>query len=380
MLKKTPKQAELCLKKNMLKKITIALSAILIVYTGNGQVGSLIKNKIKETAQTGTIANPAQKMRVVTLEEVEANIYAEEDRFVKTENADIIFKGTYKQPFEDRIGFSGFYYLNSYAMLLPSSHFSSDTAKAFSGFSMEYMPDAHTMNIHWSKDQVNNGVILEQYTKSADKGNIMFQLGMLGGPQEYFNVECLLLEPGVILIGAYVYHKNDEVGHQWMNDIEPKGFVIAAKDTAKFKEYESRPEYTSKVVFEKFDALRRVWLEGEIEDAKPLPAQGMTNPTLKKEALQLITQTAKAYQWKESIEYAYITSNEWDVEVSVVSGKPIKRSLKCIVVMKTPNGNFKREGFYIGQKYTGSGYGSTYMLYNDQRIYYVNPKEAYKYK
>lgn len=48
--------------------------------------------------------------------------------------------------------------------------------------------------------------------------------------------------------------------------------------------------------------------------------------------------------------------------------------------MKTPDGNYKREGFFIAQKYNGSGYGKSYMLMNDQRIYYVKKEEAFKYK
>ena len=165
-----------------------------------------------------------------------------------------------------------------------------------------------------------------------------------------------------------------------MNDAQPQSFVIAAKDTSKFKEYQNEPEYTSKVVFEKFDALRRVWKEKEIKEARPLPAEGMTDAKLKSESFALIKKTAEAYQWKETVQYSYITSTDWETRVSLLTGKPLTRSIKCIVVMKTPDGNYKREGFYIGQKYTGTGWGSTHMLYNDQLIYYVNPADAMKYK
>lgn len=380
----------------------IIATTLFMASASYGQLNRSLKNKVKskvnstlnkseESTDTssnsekseGLFSSPQKDhggMRTITEEELNENPYLDEDRLFVTPDGQIIVKKLYRQEASDKIDFSGVYYLNTLGLVLPSSHFSSDTAKAFTGFTIDYSPEDYTMNIYWEKDRVNNAVILEQYQKSADKGNVMFQMGMLGGPESFYNAECVLLEPGVFLIGANVYHKNDEVGHQWMNDAQPQSFIIAAKDTSKFRDYNSNPEYTSKVVFERFDALRRVWLQGEIEDAKPLPTEGMKDAKLKAEALSFIKKTAEAYGWKETVEYAYITANDWEVRMSALTGKPLTRSLKCIVVMKTPDGNFKREGFYIGQKYTGSSYGSTYMLYNDQRIYYVNPKEAYKYK
>ncbi len=380
----------------------ILVTSLFLSGISYGQLNRSLKNKVKSkvnaslnksedksedspssepsSAVFSTSKNDNGEIRTITEQELNENPYLDEDRLFVTPDGQIIVKKLYRQEASDRIDFSGVYYLNTLGLVMPSSHFSSDTIKAFTGFTIDYSPDEYTMNIYWEKDRVNNAVILDRYQKSADKGNVMFQMGMLGGPESFYNAECVLLEPGVFLIGANVYHKNDEVGHQWMNDVQPQSFVIASKDTSKFRDYNSNPEYTSKVVFERFDALRRVWKQGEIEDAKPLPAEGMKDAKLKAEALSFIKKTADAYGWKETVEYAYITSTDWDVRMSALTGKPLTRSLKCIVVMKTPDGNYKREGFYIGQKYTGSAFGSTYMLYNDQRIYYVNPKEAFKYK
>ena len=79
--------------------------------------------------------------------------------------------------------------------------------------------------------------------------------------------------------------------------------------------------------------------------------------------------------------YAYVTSTDWEIKKHPFTGATLKRVAKAIVVMKTPQGNYKREGFYIAQDYVGEGnFGKTYMLYNDQRIYYVNPTDAMKYK
>jgi len=349
--------------------------------TSNGSTSESKESKPKSSGGfLSSVTENQDGMPRVSEEELNQNPYSDEDRLFVTDQGQMIIKGNYRKEAVDPIDFSGFYYLNTYGLVLPANHFSSDTTKAYGGFTVEYSPENYNMNIYWEEQKVNNAVILEQYQKSADKGNLMFQMGMLGGPESFFNANCLLLEPGVFLIGANVYHKNDEEGHYWMNNIEPKGFIIAAKDTTKFKDYQSNVQHTSKVVFEKFDALRRVWKQGEIEDARPLPSEGMQNSKLKGEALALIKKTANAYGWKETVEYAYITSSDWDTRVSALTGKLLTRSLKCIVVMKTPDGNYKREGFYIGQKHNGSAWGNTYMLYNDQLIYYVNPKDAFKYK
>lgn len=372
----------------MKKSIFIVGLSFAFVSLSHAQIKSKLKSKVKEKIQNseGNASNRSvatsvrTKSSTYTVEELDANPYVDYDRVLVTENTPIIFKGVYQNNFEDDINFSGFYYLNSMAIVSPSNHFSSDTTKAYAGFSINYAQDEHTMQVYWEESDSNYAMVPERYHSSADKGNVMFQMGMTGGPESYYNAQCLLLEPGVIVIGASVYHKNDEEGHAWMNNITPEFFVIAAKDTAKFKDYQSNVEHTSKVVFEKFDALRRVWKQGEIEDARPLPSEGMQNSKLKSEALALIKKTANAYGWKETVEYAYITSTEWDTRVSALTGKLLTRSLKCIVVMKTPDGNYKREGFYIGQKHNGSSWGNSYMLYNDQFIYYVNPKDVMKYK
>ncbi|WP_066759439.1 hypothetical protein [Crocinitomix algicola] len=367
----------------MYKKTFTIFAVIVVSATSFGQLGNL-KNQLKEKSSTVLKtdgSSTSKKPKIITPEEYAKEVYSFEDRILKVDNNQAIIKGLYKKDFEDRVGLSGFYYLNTVFSKTPSSHFSSDTTKMYSGFSINYSPDTYDMQVHFSSEDSNYAVILKEYQKSADKGNMNFQFGIQGGPQEIFNAKCLVLEPGVILFGAYVYHKNDEVGHQWMNDYEPEAFYIAAKDTSKFKEYQANPEYTSQVVFEKFDRLRETKLGQDIAEAKPLPKEGMTNSKLKAEALSLIKKTADAYQWKEEVEYAYIVSTDWEIKRYPITGIPMKRIVKAIVVMKTPKGNYKREGFYIAQDYLENNtYGNTYMLYNDQRIYYVNPNDAFTYK
>lgn len=362
-----------------MNKLTLIIALLCLGNSTMAQLGVL--NKMKNKIESSKASVKSTSMPVIGEKELDEQTYADHDRLFVAENGQMIIKGVHTADYTDDINFSGNYYINTFAIEAPANQFSKDTAKAYLGFAIEYDQEKHTMQIHWDEGNSNYAMVPDRYKSSADKGNVMFQMGMTGGPSSWYNAECLLLEPGVILIGANVYHKNDEIGHQWMNNITPESFIIAAKDTTKFKEYEKNVEYTSKVVFEKFDALRAMWKNDEIKDAKPLPAEGMKNAALKSDALALIQRTAKGYKWKEEVIYAYVTSTDWEIKKHPFTGATLKRVAKAIVVMKTPQGNYKREGFYIAQDYVGGGnFGKTYMLYNDQRIYYVNPNDAMKYK
>lgn len=365
-------------------KLTLTALLTVLAFSTSAQLGKMVKNKVKEKVQE-TVTESTGVSTTETSEEVESP-----EEISDLEEGDIITYNGVKfkmasspkdYNFSDDLGISGYYHFSQYVLRTPSSHFDSDPGTIFEGMNINYNPKDYSLQAHFSKEDSNYAVIPEYHRKSADKGNLLFQFGMQGGPQGFFNVEAIILEPGVILFGANVYHKNDEVGHQWMNNITPEIFFIAAKDTSKIKNYEKNPEYTSKIVFEKFDALKRVSEAQEIEEAKPLPTEGMKDAQLKGEAKNLITKTALAYGWKETVQYAYVNSTDWEIEHHPLTGIPLKRVAKCIVVMKTPDGNYKREGFYIAQDYAGGGnYAGTYMLYNDQRIYYVKPAEAFKYQ
>ncbi|MDV7187892.1 hypothetical protein R3X25_11425 [Lutibacter sp. TH_r2] len=160
--------------------------------------------------------------------------------------------------FLDTKELSGYYHLSKYFVRNPSSHFDSNPGDIYEGFSIEYNPATYELTAYFSPNQKRYGVVPEHYRKSADKGNIQFQFGMGGGP-EWTNTNVLLLEPGVLLIGAEVYHKNNNEGHKWMNNTQPKEFVIAAKDPEKIKKYYKNIALTEQVTFGKFDELRKDW-------------------------------------------------------------------------------------------------------------------------
>lgn len=266
----------------------------------------------------------------------------------------------YDGRFADTKGLSGYYHLSQYFVRGPSSHFDNKPGDIYEGFSINYDPSTYELSAYFSADQVRYGVVPEQYQKSADKGNIQFQFGMGGGP-EWTNANVLLLEPGVLLIGAEVYHKNETIGHQWMNNAEPKEFVIAAKDPEKIKKYYKSPELTSSVVFSKFDGLRKDAMGAEM-DKVFMPAKGSfdSNPRLKAIAVKGLD----AYYGKTSMQNTmqYLTSNKWSTVKHKVTGVPLYQWAVGAVIQQNSDGECMLQQFIIRQDYTGGGgYGTPYF-------------------
>lgn len=266
----------------------------------------------------------------------------------------------YDGGFSDKMELSGYYHLSQYFVRNPTNHFDRDPGDIYEGFSIEYDPTSYQLNAYFSPNQKRYGVVLEQYKKSADKGNIQFQFGMGGGP-EWTNTNVLLLEPGVLLIGAAVYHKNDNVGHKWMNNAQPKQFVIAAKDPEKIKKYYKNPEVTSQTTFAKFDDLRKDWLGAKLNSVT-MPAKGSfdKNSAIKRAAVSGLNK----YYGKMSMQniYQYMTSNRWSTVKHRVTGVPLYQWAVGAVVQKNTGGKCMLQQFIVRKDYTGGGkYGSPFF-------------------
>jgi len=275
-------------------------------------------------------------------------------------NTKFIKMPAYDGGFTDLKGLSGYYHLSQYFVRNPSNHFDSDPGAIYEGFSIEYDPSTYQLNAFFTPDKKRYGVVPERYRKSADKGNIQFQFGMGDGP-EWTNVNVLLLEPGVLLIGAEVYHKNNNEGHKWMNNAQPKQFIIAAKDPENIKKYYKNPELTSKVTFEKFDELRRDW-KGEALSNVVLPSKGSfdSNSEIKSAAVSGLNE----YYGKTSMQNLdqYLTSNKWSTVKHKVTGVPLYQWAVGAVIQKNSDGQCMLQQFIVRRDYTGGGsYGSVYF-------------------
>ena len=264
----------------------------------------------------------------------------------------------YDGGFSDDKGLSGYYHLSQYFVRGPSSHFDSKPGDIYEGFSIDYDPKTYQLNAYFSVDQKRYGVVPEHYRKSADKGNIQFQFGMGGGP-EWTNANVLVLEPGVLLIGAEVYYKNDKEGHKWMNNAQPQSFTIAAKDPEKIKKYYKNVVLTEKTTFNLFEKLRKTSNAEALSKVK-MPAKG----SLHNSFIGMATKGLNAYYAKTSMKNIrqYLTSNRWSTVKHKITGVPLYQWVVGAVIQKNKDGECMLQQFIIRRDYTGDGkYGKPYF-------------------
>ncbi|CAL2104489.1 conserved exported protein of unknown function [Tenacibaculum sp. 190130A14a] len=258
---------------------------------------------------------------------------------------------SYNGKFYDKLDLSGYYHLSQYFVRYPSSHFDREPGRIYEGFSIEYNPNTYELKAYFDPVTKRHGVIPKQYRESADKGNIQFQFGIGDGP-EWTNVNALLLEPGVLLIGAEVYYKNKKEGHKWMNNIEPKQFVIASKDPAKILKYYRNPELTSQVTFAKFDSLLHDSENFSFSKLK-MPSKGNLNNNL----IGIATKGLNNYYSKTSMKNLkqYITSNRWSTVKHKITGIPQYQWAVGAVIQKNSDGQCMLQQFIIRRDYEGGG-------------------------
>jgi hypothetical protein len=266
----------------------------------------------------------------------------------------------YNAGFSDKTQLSGFYYLSQYFVRNPSSHFDRNPGDIYEGFSIKYNPTSYELFAYFTPEKKRYGVIPEQYRKSADKGNVQFQFGMGDGP-EWTNVNVLLLEPGVLLIGAEVYYKNEKEGHKWMNNAQPEQFVIAAKNPELLKKYYKNSELTTKVTFEKFDKLRKDANTAAL-DKVVMPKKGSFDKK------SIIKNTAvsglNSYYQKTSMKnlYQYLTSNKWSTVKHKITGVLLYQWAVGAVVQKNKDGECMLQQFIVRRDYAGGGkYGTPFF-------------------
>jgi hypothetical protein len=307
-----------------------------------------------------------QNSKGITVTTIPSPVESSEDEKFKNNqiyvlnNTKFIKMPAYDGGFTDLKGLSGYYHLSQYFVKGPINHFDNDPGSIYEGFSIKYDPSTYQLNAFFTPDKKRYGVVPERYRKSADKGNIQFQFGMGDGP-EWTNVNVLLLEPGVLLIGAEVYHKNNNEGHKWMNNAQPKQFIIAAKDPENIKKYYKNPELTSKVTFKKFDELRKDW-KGEQLSNVVMPSKGSfdANSEIKSAAVSGLN----AYYGKTSMKNLkqYLTSNKWSTVKHKVTGIPLYQWAVGAVVQKNSDGQCMLQQFIVKRDYTGGGnYGNVYF-------------------
>lgn len=284
----------------------------------------------------------------------------------------------YKKDFTDEKGLSGNYYLSAVMFDQVGNHFSEFPLFAYGGFALEYDPKAYNGTMHLSDEAKNHFVILEEYRELVDRGTFIIEFANFAGPEAMKMKRAYAIEKDVLIVAPPVVPiKGQALGNEWVGGDQ---YVLMGRDLEHIQNLLQAPEYVKKRSVEVFDMLQLHLKEQSLANAPALPPRGMKNASLEADGLRFIKERAAYYKWKEQPVYAYIQSNDWNIITHALTGVPLRRELKLITIMKTPDGNYKREGFFIAQKYNGSTYGKSYMLMNDQRIYFVKKEEALKYK
>ncbi len=358
------------------------------------ELNKTLDGKEEEESKTATPAKPVSGMsnqntpETTTTDEPDShteekeemvNLYEITEPYVFMHNRNKVKAWPlYKKDYTDEKGLSGTYYLSSVMLDQVGSHFAEFPLFAYSGFSLEYDPKAYNGTMHLSDEAKNHFVILEEYKELVDRGTYIIEFANFAGPEAMKMKRAYAIEKDVLIVAPPVVPiKGQKYGNEWVGNDQ---YLLIGRDLAHLQNLLQAPEYVKKRSVEVFDMLQVHLEEQSLANAPALPARGMKNTSLEADGLRLIKERAAYYKWKEQPIYAYIQSNDWNIITHALTGVPLRRELKLITVMKTPEGNYKREGFFIGQKYNGSSYGKSYMLMNDQRIYYVKKEEALKYK
>ena len=94
---------------------------------------------------------------------------------------------------------------------------------------------------------------------------------------------------------------------------------------------------------------------------RKLPSQGLDNPEQKTQALSAAKRWASAWAWKETLNDAYFTSNDWSITRNRLTGVITGKVIAGIVTMTHPDGRCRFQHVGFRQDYDGSAYMNLHM-------------------
>ena len=107
---------------------------------------------------------------------------------------------------------------------------------------------------------------------------------------------------------------------------------------------------------------RRQQAEEREVASQTLPAKGLRDSQLESDITQASQRWADSYGWKESIEYSYLTSNDWRINHHVLTGLVTGRFINGVIVMKREDGLCSFHYAVFGQDYDGNSFVGTHMV------------------
>ena len=107
---------------------------------------------------------------------------------------------------------------------------------------------------------------------------------------------------------------------------------------------------------------RRDQASAQAIEVQTLPNVGKEDVAIEAGITEASRRWAKAYGWKESIEYSYLTSQDWRINHHVLTGIVTGRVINGVIVMKRDDGLCSFHYALFGQDYDGSNFVSTHMV------------------
>jgi hypothetical protein len=87
----------------------------------------------------------------------------------------------------------------------------------------------------------------------------------------------------------------------------------------------------------------------------------MQDSDLEQSALIAAQDWAKSYQWKEQLQYVYITSRDWSILRYKITGIQTGRRIQGIITMKRDDGLCSYQQAIFEQAFNGTDYQTTIM-------------------
>lgn len=93
-----------------------------------------------------------------------------------------------------------------------------------------------------------------------------------------------------------------------------------------------------------------------------LPKKGLANQALDQDAFTAAQAWAKGYQWKEDLQYTYMTSRDWSILRHPITGVQTGRRISGVITMKRNDGLCSYQVAVFEQDYNGTDYQKTEMV------------------
>lgn len=238
-------------------------------------------------------------------------------------------------------------------------------------YEITYNKDDYSIDLVYKKGERPMHGVPHQLDMPAVKRGEYYVFTMSNvGPNCFINADMLQIEPGIFVVApATTAGMDGKITRAVKSSAPSKGgkvypveslvreFIIG-KDKERVKYLCEHPNEFEPLLYTAVET-RKASQNSTNADSHPKPNEGMTDASMKKEALSLIKDWSVAKKWPQTVASTYIKSTDWE---TLKSGKIVTaRQITCVVIMSS-NGNCQWKEYLIRQDYTNGAYGKSYVF------------------